>query len=105
MHRGDPEGRPGEACSPKFVVVDALAGQPMFLTEPGCNYRRVFEREVARRGAELGRHLEFDNVEAIRQCVVAEFGISVLPEVTVERDLERGELVGLEADPTLLVET
>jgi DNA-binding transcriptional LysR family regulator len=72
-----------------------LAGEPILLTEPGCNYRLMFERELAEAGVEPAAALEFDGVEAVKQCVVAGMGIAMLPAVTVEGELARAELTAL----------
>jgi DNA-binding transcriptional LysR family regulator len=39
--------------------------------------------------------LEFNSVEAIKQCVMAGVGISILPEVTVKEDIFKGRLADL----------
>lgn len=70
-----------------------LAGEQILLTEPGCNYRLMFERELA--GVEQSATLEFDGVEAVKQCVAAGMGVAMLPAVTVEAELERKELTAL----------
>ena len=72
-----------------------LAGEPILLTEPGCNYRLMFERELAEAGVEPAAALEFDGVEAVKQCVVAGMGLAMLPAVTVEGELARAELTAL----------
>jgi DNA-binding transcriptional LysR family regulator len=72
-----------------------LAGKPILLTEPGCNYRLMFERELAEAGVEPAMALEFDGVEAVKQCVAAGMGVAMLPAVTVEGELARGELATL----------
>jgi DNA-binding transcriptional LysR family regulator len=77
------------------VIPGDLAGEPVVLTEPGCNYRLMFERELAETGVEPAAALEFDGVEAVKQCVAAGMGVAMLPEITVEAELERGELAAL----------
>lgn len=72
-----------------------LAGEPILLTEPGCNYRLMFERALDEAGAEPAAALEFDGVETVKQCVAAGMGVAMLPAVTVEAELERGELAAL----------
>ncbi len=39
--------------------------------------------------------LEFNSVEAIKQCVMAGVGISILPEITVKEDISKGRLADL----------
>jgi DNA-binding transcriptional LysR family regulator len=72
-----------------------LAGEPILFTEPGCNYRLMFERELAEAGVQPAATLEFDGVEPVKQCVAAGMGFAMLPAVTVEAELERGELTSL----------
>ena len=40
--------------------------------------------------------IEFSSVEAIKQCVIAGIGITLLPEMTVSRELSSGELIAIE---------
>jgi len=42
--------------------------------------------------------LEFNSVEAIKQCVMAGVGISILPEITVAKDISKGRLAALPWD-------
>lgn len=72
-----------------------LAGEQILLTEPGCNYRLMFERELAQAGVDTATPLELDGVETVKQCVAAGMGVAMLPAVTVETELERGELAAL----------
>jgi DNA-binding transcriptional LysR family regulator len=72
-----------------------LSGEQFLLTEPGCNYRLMFERELAEAGVETPTTLEFDGVETVKQCVAAGMGVAMLPAVTVEAELDRGELAAL----------
>lgn len=87
------------------VGLEELSGEPMLLTDAGCLYRRRFERELAKAGVRPGRVLEFDSVEAIKRCVVAGLGVSILPAVTVRDELEDGELVRLGNETGLVVDT
>ncbi len=80
--------------SARVLPID-LAGEQIPLTELGCNYRLMFERELEEAGVEPAAALEFDGVEAVKQCVVAGMGVAMLPAVTVEAELERGELAAL----------
>jgi DNA-binding transcriptional LysR family regulator len=72
-----------------------LAGEQVVLTEPGCNYRLIFELELQEAGVRPAATLEFDGVETVKQCVAAGMGVAMLPAVTVEAELERRELAAL----------
>ena len=72
-----------------------LAGEPLLLPEApdyGCAYRRQFEQQLGRVGVSPGETLEFASIEAVKQCVIAGMGISVLPEVAVRGEVDAGRL-------------
>jgi DNA-binding transcriptional LysR family regulator len=67
-----------------------LAGEPLLLTEAGCSDREPFEHTLTRAAARPGIILEFGSVEAIKQCVMAGMGLSILPAIAVEAELAQG---------------
>jgi DNA-binding transcriptional LysR family regulator len=85
-------------AAPDHPLVGAPVVRPaeqMLLTEIGCGYRGILERQLATAGVRATSTLEFDSVEAIKQCVMAGMGITVLPAVTAQRELVEGRLVAL----------
>lgn len=72
-----------------------LEGEQFLLTEAGCAYRNVLERNLNAAGVHVSTHLEFVGVETIKQCAIASMGIAFLPAMTVTRELESGSLVAL----------
>lgn len=82
------------SCSPQD-----LAGQDLIVVEEaGCCYRIAFERQVTDAGVQWGSVQEFGSVEMIKKCVFSGLGISVLPRMTVEEELARGQLTDLKWD-------
>ena len=69
-----------------------LRGESILLTETGCSYRNLFEHALIAAGIHPGTTLEFRSVEAIKYCVMAGLGISLLPELAVRREVARGQL-------------
>ncbi len=79
-----------------------LVGEPVLLTEAGCSYRALFERALAAAGVQPVITLEFSSVEAIKQCVMAGMGITILPEVVVQREVAQQTMAVLQwAGPPL----
>jgi len=74
---------------------DGFSREPVFLTELGCNYRNIFEHVLIRHGVYPTQNLEFNSIEAIKQCVMAGMGVAILPRVAVEAELQQGRLVSL----------
>jgi len=77
-----------------FTIAD-LADTSLVLTEPTCNYRVMLEKLVKEAGIHLENPMSFENVEAIKQCVKAGLGASLLPRISIAEDVERGLLVEL----------
>jgi DNA-binding transcriptional LysR family regulator len=79
------------------VLVDPsdLIGETVLLPEApqsGCAYRGRFERQLSEGGVVPRETLEFQSIEAIKRCVSAGMGVTVVPTVTVEAELAAGIL-------------
>ncbi len=82
------------AQAPQVAPAD-LQDESFLLTERGCTYRILFERELAAGGVHPVTNMEFASIEAVKQCVAAGVGIAVLPEVVVAKELAQGEVRAL----------
>jgi DNA-binding transcriptional LysR family regulator len=71
-----------------------LEGETILVTEPGCSYRTMFEQALAAAGLHNPK-IEFASVEAIKQCVIAGLGVTLLPQMAVQNELSRGLLTAL----------
>jgi DNA-binding transcriptional LysR family regulator len=79
---------------PQVTPAD-LKGETILLTENGCGYRHLFERSLTREGMYAVVKLEFNSVEAIKQCVMAGLGIAFLPQIAVAEQIKQGKLAAL----------
>ncbi|WP_208588513.1 LysR family transcriptional regulator [Gracilibacillus suaedae] len=70
-------------------------GEVLLVNEKGCPYRTMFDRSFEKKGIDSITYLEFQNAEAIKQCAISGIGIAFLPEITVEAEVKRGDLVAL----------
>jgi DNA-binding transcriptional LysR family regulator len=78
-----------------LVTPKELDGETVLLPEApesGCAYRGWFERQLSEAGVVPRETLEFQSIEAIKRCVSAGMGVSVLPAVSVEAELTAGGL-------------
>jgi DNA-binding transcriptional LysR family regulator len=71
-----------------------LDGETLLVTEPGCSYRSILEQALGKAGI-ANPKIEFASVEAIKQCAMAGLGVTLLPEMAVKTELERGLLAAL----------
>jgi DNA-binding transcriptional LysR family regulator len=81
-----------------IVLPQDLHGETVLLPEApesGCAYRGQFERQLGSARVMPAETMEFQSIEAVKQCVAAGMGVSVLPNVTVGAELKAGKLAAL----------
>ena len=76
----------------KSVQTRDLEGETMLLSKVDCSYRRMLQQMVAGEKVSLDTRLEFNSVAVLKQCVMEGVGITVLPEVAVEKEIKSGML-------------
>jgi len=88
------------------VLPSDLNGETILTTEQGCNYRQLFEQMLSANSVHIGTKIEFASIEGIKQCVIAGLGIAVLPEMTIEKEIEQGKIAVLPwAGPSFPIST
>jgi DNA-binding transcriptional LysR family regulator len=88
-------------ASSTLVASRDLSGETVLLPESpesGCAYRGQFERQLGAAGIVPPEKMEFQSIEAIKQCVAAGMGVSVLPSVAVNQELGGVKLATLRWD-------
>lgn len=90
-------------CSPQHelakrphVKISDLKNETFLFTESGCSYRVMFEQFLKKEGIYQPHLIEFTSIEAIKQCVKLNIGITVLPELTVTEALKKAELTAID---------
>ena len=77
------------------LTLEQISQETILLTEKGCSYRTQFESKLQLEGFYPEQLIEFVSIEAIKQCVIAGLGISILPRMVVENELKSGLLIEL----------
>lgn len=72
-----------------------LSDQTLVLVEAGSNYRIALERNLEKASIRSKTILEVGQIEVIKQLVMHNSGITLLPLVSVQKEIEAGELVTL----------
>ena len=84
-------GRGHEWCAREDLSVQDLQGQP-FVTRPlNSRTRSWIDETLEAHGVRPKIVAEFDNPEAIKQAVMANLGISILPDYAIQR--EHGQML------------
>ncbi|KZL92776.1 LysR family transcriptional regulator [Clostridium magnum] len=73
-----------------------ISEESLILTEKGCSYRSVFELMFHKEGLQPHLALEIGSIETIKNFVMNNLGITLLPIMTVEDELSKGNLVKLD---------
>lgn len=74
----------------KRVKTAELAHYPLLLLDTGSSTRAFIESEFARAGVTPEIAMELGSIEVIKKMVQLGFGVSVVPRVAVEDEIERG---------------
>lgn len=74
------------------VCVRDLADQSIFLPNADCGYRMVFERMLTEANITPQTVLEFSAVEMLKDCLKSSQGVAMIPAMTVQQEIDRGEL-------------
>jgi DNA-binding transcriptional LysR family regulator len=76
-----------------------LAARDTLLLEEGCSYSDDTARRLLAAGQPAARRTRFGSIEAVKRCVGAGLGWTVLPAVTAAAELRAGTLVVLAGPP------
>ncbi|QBD76216.1 LysR family transcriptional regulator [Ktedonosporobacter rubrisoli] len=79
--------------------------ETLLLTESGCGYRALFEHELAGAGVRASSIVEFNSIEAIKQCVMLGMGVALLPQMAIQAEVAAGKMVMLPWTRPLEVQT
>ena len=75
-----------------------LEGETILLSKVDCSYRRIFEHILKEQNISLDGTLTFHSIAALKACVMAGLGVTILPEVAVSHEIVQQRLVSLPWD-------
>jgi len=76
----------------KRVVFRELSDYPLLLLDRGSNTRAFIDECFQKTGLAPKIALELGSIEVIKRLVELDFGISIVPHIAVQRELEQGAL-------------
>lgn len=79
--------------SPRPISLKKAAGFPFLLYKRGSYFEDQIDQYFARHGVAPRVIMRLDNAEPIKALVRSGFGVSLLPEWAIRRELQAGELV------------
>ncbi|MCC0640594.1 MULTISPECIES: LysR family transcriptional regulator [unclassified Clostridioides] len=75
------------------VYIQDFKNVPFILTVKSCCYRSLFEKELSESSIVPKIVLETGSIQVIKQTVLSGLGLCLLPELAVEKELKKHELV------------
>ena len=88
---------PGHPFAARGRVTVAEAGkEPFLFFERSSSYHGLIYSLFLRAGVVPESAMELDSIESTKHMVEAGLGVAILPEATVERDIQRGALARVE---------
>src|SRR5690625_3376701 len=70
------------------------ATETILYTERSCSYKSVFDEYLKYKQVDVKESLDFQSIEAIKQCVKSGLGISMVPYFSVKEELVSTKLNG-----------
>ena len=80
------------------VVPADLGGRTIVVRDAGTVNRREVEQMLETAGVEAPSRLVASSLEAVKRCVEAGLGVTIVPSIAVVRELEEGRLVAVPLD-------
>lgn len=80
----------------KGLSIKDIINEPFILTEHGQGYRRVFDKELAKKSLEISPVLEIGRTDIITQIVAHSNMVSYLPDFVTKNLVNSGELCYLD---------
>ncbi|MHC1730137.1 MAG: LysR family transcriptional regulator [Syntrophobacteraceae bacterium] len=87
---------PGHPLSGRSSIsLRDLEGESIFLPKHDCSYRMGFEQMLTEQGVMPASVIEMNTLETIKQCVMAGIGVTIIPEISVRKEIREKKLVAL----------
>jgi DNA-binding transcriptional LysR family regulator len=71
----------------KLVMPADLNGETFIAFDPGLTIRKAIDRALRQHNVKLNIVMAFDNIETIKQAIIIDAGVSILPRHTVQKEV------------------
>jgi len=82
-------------ASKKEVFLKDLEYYPCILLDENCSSRRILDEDCAKAGVKLKIAMELSSIEVVKNFVAIDTGVSIVPEVAIQKEIKEGTLVSL----------
>lgn len=71
----------------RHVAPAELNGETFVAFDPGLTIRKAIDRALRQHNVKVNIVMEFDNIETIKQAIIIDAGVSILPRHTVQKEV------------------
>jgi DNA-binding transcriptional LysR family regulator len=71
--------------------------------DQSLSIRKAIDKALRQRGVKMNVAMEFDNIETIKQAILLQSGVSILPRPSITREIENGIMVAVPLEMPELV--
>ncbi len=72
-----------------------LAGETILLPKHDCSYKMFFEKTLAEEKMDPPTMMELNSIEAIKRCVMKGVGVTMIPAISIRREIAQKRLAVL----------
>lgn len=81
-----------ELLKQKTMSLKDLNGKTMIFAKSDCNYKNILQKMIIESNIQLKKCIEINNMDAIKQLLILGNGMSLLPEMIIRDELDKGLL-------------
>jgi DNA-binding transcriptional LysR family regulator len=87
----------------RLVLARDLVSEKFIAFDKNLAIRKAIDKALRRRGVRVDVAMEFDNIETIKQAIVTQPGVGILPRPSVSQEIERGAMAAVPIEMVELV--
>ncbi|MBN2105486.1 LysR family transcriptional regulator [bacterium] len=77
------------------VLPQDIQPEPLLLPKEDCSYQIMLHRTLIKNKVQPGLMMNFNSIEVIKRCIMEGSGITIIPKISVEDELQKGRLTQL----------
>lgn len=82
-------------CIRRCANIKDLENQNIIVTQKNCTFRKMLDDLINQSNIQLHSIIETNNIQAIKELVASGLGITIMPLISVKKEIEQGTLIAI----------